>query len=328
VLLTAKQLAAVIDILAGRYGLRIVAFRVLARRHNTTVRLDAVPVCTDSQDAGRNVERYVLKIHEPGETSLAEIRSEMQWLAALAKETDLLVPRPVKTLDSQWVTEVEADGLDQPHPCRLMRWVPGRMFGRGMRLVHFSRLGELMAGLHNHSSTFRLPEGFQRRRWDAAMVRHRLSLIEKASGEGLLPREQFDVFRQAAQAGEAMMRDMDRLPDAFGLIHGDLGYTNHLFHGGRAGAIDFEMCGFGYYLCDLSEVLWGVQHVGHFPQIRSALFEGYRRFRPLSPDLERHMGAAIGIAAVTTIGFLVQQRRDDLSILASYLAEHLRDGIC
>ena len=116
--------------------------------------------------------------------------------------------------------------------------------------------------------------------------------------------------------GEALMRDLDGLPDAFGLIHGDLGYSNHLFHDGRAGAIDFEMCGFGYYLCDLAEVLWGVQHVRHFPQIRAALFEGYRRVRPFPRDLERRSGAAIGVAAVTTVGFLVQQRRDDLSTLA------------
>ena len=268
----------------------------------------------------------MLKIHEPGDASLAEIRSEMQWLAALVEETDLLVPRPVPTLDGQWVTEVGADGLDQPHPCRLMRWVPGRMFGRGLRLVHFSRLGELVAALHNHSSTFHPPEGFQRRRWDVATLRERLALIDGAAREGLLPAEQFDVFCRAAQAGEAMMRDLDGQPGAFGLIHGDLGYSNNLFHGGRAGAIDFEMCGFGYYLCDLAELLWGVQHVRHFPQIWEALFAGYRRVRPFPQDLECRMGTAIGAVAVMTIGFLVQQRRDDLSTLASYLVEHLRKG--
>ncbi len=215
-------------------------------------------------------------------------------------------------------------GSGRRYPCRLTRWVPGRIFGRGERLVHFSRLGELMAGLHNHARTFRPPEGFRRRHWDSGTLRQSLALIEDAVRKGLLPAEQRDVLRRAAGQGEALMCDLDARDDTFGLIHADLGAGNRLYHDGRAGAIDFEVCGFGYYLCDLAEVLWGVQHVRHFPQIREALLSGYRRVRDLPPDLEQGLGTAIAIAAVTTVGFLLQQRRDDLRQLASYCVEHLR----
>jgi Ser/Thr protein kinase RdoA (MazF antagonist) len=238
-----------------------------------------------------------------------------------------LVPHPVATLDGRWVTEVDMPDGGQRYPCRLTRWVPGRILGRGERLVHFSRLGELMAGLHNHARTFHPPEGFRRRRWDAGALRQRLALIEDAAREGLLPAEQRDVFRMAAGQGETLMRDLDTRDDTFGLIHADLGGDNRLYHAGRAGAIDFEMCGFGYYLCDLAEVLWGVQHVRHFPQIREALLSGYRRIRNLPPDLKQRVGTAIAIAAVTTVGFLIQQRRDDLPQLASYCVEHLRKPV-
>jgi hypothetical protein len=128
---TTNQLTGLISIIAGRHGLRVARWRVLTRRHNTTVRLDASPIRTAGRSSAQATERFVLKIHEPGETSLAEIRSEMQWLAALAQKTDLLVPHPVATLDGRWVTEVDMPDGGQRYPCRLTRWVPGRILGRG-----------------------------------------------------------------------------------------------------------------------------------------------------------------------------------------------------
>lgn len=322
--LRGSPLARLVNLVAARYGLQPVTWRALSRRHNTTLRLHASPIRTANRASGRDAEQFVLKIQDPAETDLVEVRSEMQWLAALAHETDLLIPHPVATLDGSWVTEVDMPGSDRQCLCRLTRWVPGRILGRGERLVHFSRLGELIAGLHNHATRFRPPEGFRRRRWDRGLLRQRLALIEEGVRDGLVTAEQRDVFRTGAEQGDALMQDLDARSDAFGLIHSDLGGSNHIYHDGRAGAIDFEMSGYGYYLCDLAELLWGVQHVRHFPQIRESLLSGYRCARDLPPDLEQRLGAAIAIVAVSTIGFLVRQRRGDLSYLASYFVEHLR----
>jgi Ser/Thr protein kinase RdoA (MazF antagonist) len=95
-------------------------------------------------------------------------------------------------------------------------------------------------------------------------------------------REPFEVV--SLQAGQAM----DRLgagPDAFGLIHADLYPENVLFRAGRACPIDFEDCGYGYWMWDIAVALcrwaWG----DDWPRMRDAFQEGYARVRTL-PDAQ------------------------------------------
>ena len=46
---------------------------------------------------------------------------------------------------------------------------------------------------------------------------------------------------------------------ATGLIHADLHYENFLFHDGVARAIDFDDCGWGFYLYDVAVTLWELE---------------------------------------------------------------------
>jgi Ser/Thr protein kinase RdoA (MazF antagonist) len=62
--------------------------------------------------------RYVLRIHAPETAGAAEARSELLWLAALRRDTDLGVPALVVT--------AEADGVPGPRHCVLFRWLEGR----------------------------------------------------------------------------------------------------------------------------------------------------------------------------------------------------------
>lgn len=62
--------------------------RLIRLRHetNTTFRV----LAADRQ-------QYVLRIHNPQGHTVAQIRSELQWLMALRQDTDLGVPEPVLT---------------------------------------------------------------------------------------------------------------------------------------------------------------------------------------------------------------------------------------
>src|SRR5689334_9955374 len=88
------------------YGIEGARLTLLAHLENTTFRVD-----TDDGLA------YVIRIHRPrggvghparGE---ADVRSEMEWLAALRHDTQLAVPEPVRTRDGALLTVAEIDGV-------------------------------------------------------------------------------------------------------------------------------------------------------------------------------------------------------------------------
>ena len=57
---------------------------------------------------------------------------------------------------------------------------------------------------------------------------------------------------------------------------------NILFHENEVRALDFEYCGWGYYLYDLTPILWQLKPQARYPQLEQALWDGYTDIRPIS----------------------------------------------
>ncbi len=91
--------------------------------------------------------------------------------------------------------------------------------------------------------------------------------------------------RVAARMRRVMMQLGDSA-DKVGLIHADLHLDNALFWRDNVRVIDFDDCGFGYWLCDIAVSLWELRHRNDYEQFRAALIEGYpQRRSPPSGDL-------------------------------------------
>src|SRR5215217_7860326 len=90
------------DAAAQQYRLRIARRDILKHSHNTTFRL----VAPDGSLA-------VMKTHAPGSSALEQVRSEMQWLDALSRESDLLIPRPIRNRDGDLITRLNLNGDGQ-----------------------------------------------------------------------------------------------------------------------------------------------------------------------------------------------------------------------
>ena len=298
------------DAAVKRYPLRVVDRKLLRHTHNTTYRLTL-----------ENEEFAVLKISRPsdGHGDGRELLSEMQRLDALSRQTDLLIPRPIRNRAGELVTDVNS------HRCRVMSWVPWRRLSRGMKPKHFAVLGELIASLHEHAGRFRPPRGFVRLRWDEELER-RFAHVTAAGRSGRIDRKRMKVFDASLGRAQRAARRLGRGKDVYRLIHADLGYSNHLFHRGRAGAIDFEACGYGYLLHDLAEPLVFAQHVKHFPALRDALIRGYRRVRPMSVEIVGLLPDFIDFSAMTSLGYICgeRSRARDLRPISGYLAKVLR----
>ena len=71
---------------------------------------------------------------------------------------------------------------------------------------------------------------------------------------------------------------------ALSVIHADLRLANLLVDGRNMTVIDFDDCGFGWYLYDFAAAISFIETSPDVPGLQKAWVEGYRRISPLSQD--------------------------------------------
>ncbi|HVW91096.1 MAG TPA: phosphotransferase, partial [Devosia sp.] len=71
-------------------------------------------------------------------------------------------------------------------------------------------------------------------------------------------------------------------PDRFGLIHADMRLANLLVDGDRVTLIDFDDCGFGWFMYDFAAAISFHEADPQAPELRRRWLDGYRQVRTLS----------------------------------------------
>ena len=256
----------------AEYDLPVAHLSPLVHRFNTTMQV------TDIEG-----NRYALRITRPGKSTVAEVQSELDWLVALHRDTDLVVPDPVPTRTGALLTVASAPGVPEPRICALFRWIPGRFVQARLMPRHMEQVGRLMARLQDHAQGFQPPLGFTRPRIDdipatrAAVV----PLVARV-------RRPEDVALVEA-ALDRVATTLDRLgrgPGDYGLIHSDLHQWNYLFYHGQIRLLDFDDSGYAPFLYDLAVTSFEIEHYPKYHALRAALLSGYGATRSLPLDPE------------------------------------------
>ena len=271
--------------------------------------------------------RYVLRMNRPHVHAAETVASEMAWLAALRRDTDIEITEPVTALDGSFVTSVWIDSVPEPRLCVLLRWLEGRFVDRNLAPSHLTRVGELIATLHNHAASWIPPPSFQRPRVgtltdtakaqafstaDAALTgehpsyedgQRALAVVESclSTADAILVADVLEIIRATA-------RDLARRPGSFGLVHGDLHYQNFLFHQSRVRAIDFDDCGWAFDVYDLAVTLSELEGRERYDELRDALLAGYAGHRTLSEDDVTHIKVLTLLRVVQILVWIIESR--------------------
>jgi len=260
----------------ARYGFsRHARLSLLSLSENATYRVD--------DDADGRVA--VLRVHRTGYHEPGAVQSELAWLTALRRDEGLRTPAVYPALDGSEVVDVVLDGVarqtvlfellpgTEPHPDRLP--------------AQFEQLGEICARMHRHVRTWRRPTGFVRFSWDfEACVGPGGRWGRWQDGIGVGPAE-LDVLGRAAAVMSERLRRFGIGPDRFGLIHADMRLANLLVHGPDIQVIDFDDCGFGWFMFDIGSSLSFIEHDPQVPELCEAWLTGYRRVLSLAaPDAD------------------------------------------
>lgn len=298
------------------YGLEDGRLTLLRYEQNTTFRVDG--------PGGP----YVLRINRPRVHTPDTIGSEMAWLSALRRDTDLGVPEPVPARDGSLVVVARDPGVPEPHACVVLRWLNGRFIDQRLTPAHMERVGALEGHLQEHAASWTPPSGFLRPRVDTLTSRAKVASIAQSAAvahrgehptredgdrsqqlvDALVSADHAALFCRALEVVRATTRELTQETGTFGLIHGDLHYENVLFHRSEARAIDFDDCGWGFHLYDLAVTLSELQHRARYDEFRPALLDAYAQIRSLPDDHANHLRALSILRRMQILLWILESR--------------------
>jgi Ser/Thr protein kinase RdoA (MazF antagonist) len=242
---------------------------LLSLSENATYRVD------DPQ-AGRTA---VLRVHRTGYHPPGAVASELAWLQALRADEGLRTPAVFPAADGREVIDLQIGSLTRQ--AVLFEWLPGAEPPQEQLAEKFELLGEICGRMHRHSRSWTRPQSFVRFSWDfdcCVGSSPRWGRWQDGVGMG---RQELDTLGRAAALLADRLRRFGSGPDRFGLIHADMRLANLLVNGPDIQVIDFDDCGFGWFLFDLGASVSFFEHDPQVPELCDAWLRGYRRILPL-----------------------------------------------
>ena len=235
-------------------------------------------VCADT---GRAI---AVRIHRDNYHSQDEIRSELAWIAALRGERIVDTPSVITTREGTPVRRLTSSDGAVTRFAVAFEFVPGQEPNSTDDLpAWFFKLGQITARMHEHAKRWRSEVDFERKTWNFDLMfgakpiwgpwQDGLGLDD--NGRALLGRV-VDTIQQRLKAfGDG--------PDRFGLIHADLRLANLLVDGETMRVIDFDDCGFSWFVYDFASAVSFIETDPIIPALAEAWVAGYRTVAPL-PD--------------------------------------------
>lgn len=294
-----RMRAVAVDALERR-GLAVERLRLLEHGFNTTFRVDTV-----------GGERFALRVSVGSAHGADHVRPEVEWLAALAADTDIVAPTPAPT-DGRLVVDVPCAELGRDLPTVLFSWLPGADLGAAPTAAKWRAAGALMARLHLHAE-----------RWRPTADSVLPDIADPMHG---LP-SRLDDRRIDAAARRVMGRALDHAVRAFAElrasvalrpVHADLHGWNLKWYRGRVSVLDFDDCGMGLPVQDLAISTY---YLRDDDEVTTALIDGYRTVaEPPTATTEQFEAIVASRNLLLLNDLLVTDNAEHAALLPRYIA--------
>lgn len=252
--------------------------------------------------------RHALRVHREGYHSVEAIASELAWAQALRGEGVVVTPDPVPGRDGGFIQQAGGRNLV------LFDWETGLEPGIGDDLAGpFHALGAVTARMHRHARGWTRPAGFTRPVWNFETSlgdtphwgRWRDGMGMDPAREALFAHTVAAIARRLAAYGAG--------PDRFGLIHCDLRLANLLVDGDAVKVIDFDDCGFGWFMYDAATPVSFYEHEPQVPDLIAAWVEGYRTVAPLAAEDEAEIPTFVMLRRLLLVAWIGSHAETDLA---------------
>lgn len=211
---------------------------------------------------------YTMRIARPKYRTYNQLKSEIDWLLLLSK-TDIPVPVPIK-INSRYINLVYG------YYIIVFNYIDGKMPQYNDCSTMYE-CGKLAAKLHKSPK----PKDIERPVWSPENMCGKNGLWGDWRSNKDLSGEDKEFIEEVYINTANKIKDYKT--DKYGLIHTDLRMTN-LLKGHKYYAIDFDDCGYGYYIQDLAGALSFMEDSNIIEDLKNAWYTGYEEILPLSQE--------------------------------------------
>ncbi|HEY3764561.1 MAG TPA: phosphotransferase, partial [Gaiellales bacterium] len=165
-------------------------------------------------------------------------------------------------------------------------------------------LGAVSARMHGHARRWAPPSGFERFRWDYATTlgadghwgRWQDGLGMGAAELDLLGRLDATLRRRLDAYGQGRER--------FGLVHADIRLANLLVSGEHVRVIDFDDCGWSWFMYDFATTVSFIEDHPDVPRLKAAWVDGYRSVAELDPADEAELDSFVMLRRLLLVAWI------------------------
>ena len=230
----------------------------------------------------------ILRIHRPFYHAKQAIQSELDWVQALREVQLVRTPAILPSGSGEQVILAQDSAGEERHAV-MFEFMPGIEPTEDRLVDDFKTLGAITARLHDHAKQWDRPKNFTRFTWD----------FETALG----PNGHWGSWRDGLAMGPSELEILGRLSDTlgarldafgktkerFGLVHADMRLANLLVADKDVTVIDFDDCGFSWFMYDLGSSVSFIEDHPLIPDMTSSWVDGYRSVAGLSKEEETEL---------------------------------------
>ncbi len=227
-------------------------------------------------------QKWVLRVNRPDYHTENGIRSELAWMKALREETGLETPLAIEGLDGDVLQFIDEPKTNTLRTMALFHFIEGKHPESEDLVAAFNQLGAMTAKLHVHAKQWKRPEYFERLHWDldgAFGLKPNWGHWKTGFAANI---QGIEIVEKAAAHMEKRLHRYGQSNDRYGLIHSDFRTANLFVHEGKTKILDFDDCGFGWYLYDLASSMTFLELHEQRDEIIHSWLDGYLEVAPLS----------------------------------------------
>ncbi len=249
--------------------------------------------------------KSILRVHRENYHSHRAIECELDWLEALDAADIVTTPGYYVGKNGDPIQEARVEGLNDPRYMVLFHFVEGRAPDESGDMTDgYEELGAIAARCHEHVLSWQKPDNFERLTWDVGAVFGETPTWGDWRDAPEVDGTVKPVLEQVEATIRSRLTAFGKTDTRFNLIHADMRLANLLVDGDRTRLIDFDDCGWGWFLYDFAADISFIEDDPRIPDLKAAWVRGYRSVRAMSAEDEAEIDTFVMLRRMALLAWI------------------------
>lgn len=251
-------------------------------------------------------KKYVLRLCRPGYHSTEELLGELLWIQELEKTTDISMPAVIQNNQGELLTRMKE------YYCTMFSFLNGTTL-RGIEgeelLGYLQTIGNITAKLHKQVQEWPGVKDIVRFTWNYEDLLGKHARVGDWRCHPRITKEEKTVYEKAEKMIQNKLEKYGKNKNNYGLIHSDFNINNVLVDHGKVQVLDFDDCGFGWFLYDLGTTV--LEYDEEIREKIAAWLKGYEQERQLTDTDMAMIPTFIVMRKIVRIGWIASHMEND-----------------